>query len=166
VVVLAALSLVLFAPSAFAQAEPGVTLDPGSPTAKEYALPIEQARRDAGGQRERAAVKPGAQAVPSFGEGVGRAPETDVAPAGKQRSGSGDGSGDGAVKRGDRAKPRSSVTAGERAEAQDRIARALTIASVNGGDSSEGSLVLLLGGSVVMVLGVALGYVLRRRRRA
>ena len=50
------------------------------------------------------------------------------------------------------------MTPQERAKAQDRIARALTVASVSSGDSSEGSLVLLLGGSVVLVLGVALGY--------
>ena len=56
--------------------------------------------------------------------------------------------------------------AGGAAQAQDRIARALTVASVNSGDSSEGSLVLLVGGSVVLVLGVALGYGLRRRRQS
>jgi LPXTG-motif cell wall-anchored protein len=58
------------------------------------------------------------------------------------------------------------VTTRERAQAQKNIARALTAASVNRGDSSDGSLVLLVGGSLVMVLGLALGYVLRRRRQA
>jgi LPXTG-motif cell wall-anchored protein len=54
------------------------------------------------------------------------------------------------------------VTTRERARAQKNIARALTAASVNRGDSSDGSLALLVGGSLVMTLG----YLLRRRRQA
>src|SRR3954452_13533740 len=32
-------------------AEPGVVFEPGSPSYKEYAIPLEQARRDAGGAK-------------------------------------------------------------------------------------------------------------------
>jgi len=58
----------LTAPSALA-AEPGVTIDPGSPSAKEYALPVDSARRDASGQPAKA-VTPGARDAPLFGEGI------------------------------------------------------------------------------------------------
>ena len=156
---LVAVGVALSAPSAFAQEE-GVTLDPGSPTAKEYALPIEQARRDAGGEGGRATTQAGERAVPLFGEGVRPASGTDGATSRKQ-----------AASKSLKSKPKAKATATvtvtpqERAKAQDRITRSLAAASVSGGDSSDGSLVLLLGGSVVMVLGVGLGFVLRRRRR-
>jgi hypothetical protein len=53
---------------AWAQEE-GVTLDPGDPAAKEYALPHEQARREAGSDPT-APVEPGRRDSALFGEGV------------------------------------------------------------------------------------------------
>ncbi len=55
-----------------AQAQNGVTVDPGSPTGKEYAIPLDAARRDAapGGDGRRPLA--GRQRdAPLFGEGVG-----------------------------------------------------------------------------------------------
>lgn len=53
---------------AFAQEE-GVTLDPGDPAAKEYALPHEEARRETG-DSPKAPVKQGSRDSAMFGEGV------------------------------------------------------------------------------------------------
>jgi hypothetical protein len=144
---IAALGLAFSAPSAFAQAERGVTLDPDSPAGKEYALPIAQARRDTGGDSGATKTSPsfGAGVRPDRGKAAGEA-------AGAETGGS------------SRKAGSSQLTASQRAEARDSIDRALTTASLNTADSSEGSLVLLLGGGVVIVMGVALGWLLRRRR--
>src|SRR3954469_3314415 len=58
-------------PTAAAAAEPGVHVDPGSPAGKEYALPLDQAKRDAGagtGQAGRPGGSSGRSAL--FGEGI------------------------------------------------------------------------------------------------
>lgn len=56
----------LVAPPTQAQ-DRGVTIDPGSPAAREYAFPFPQARRDAGVVPRRNGV------LPPFGEGISRA---------------------------------------------------------------------------------------------
>ena len=57
----------LGAGASLAQAqEPGVVYEPGSPSAKEYAIPLEEARRDAGGAR------PGSEEALAFGIGISR----------------------------------------------------------------------------------------------
>jgi hypothetical protein len=66
------------APTAASAAEPGVHVDPGSPAGKEYALPLDQVRRDArGGGGSTAGGSSGAGAQKSssarpalFGEGI------------------------------------------------------------------------------------------------
>ena len=49
--------------------EDGVTLDPSDPAAKEYALPVEQARREASGAGD-APVAQGSRTAETFGVGV------------------------------------------------------------------------------------------------
>lgn len=61
-------------PTNAAAQEPGVTVDPGSPAGKEYALPIDTARREGqgdGGAKSRGA-SPGT--TPPFGQGITPAP--------------------------------------------------------------------------------------------
>ena len=53
------------APVVHAQ-EPGVVYEPGSPSAKEYAIPLEEARTDAGG------AIPGSAETRAFGIGISR----------------------------------------------------------------------------------------------
>ena len=57
----------VFVPAAAAQ-EDGVTVDPGSPSGKEYALPIDRAREEAATRDKKGS---GSQKAPLFGEGVG-----------------------------------------------------------------------------------------------
>ncbi len=66
-------------PIALAQEE-GVTLDPSDPAAKEYALPHDEARRDASGEASGTVTQGGGGAAP-FGEGVSRDSETETAAA-------------------------------------------------------------------------------------
>jgi hypothetical protein len=69
----AALALGVVAPAAVAQTgpEPGVTVDPSSPAAKEYALPVDKAREDAQGKQSQKTKKKKASSRSSlFGEGV------------------------------------------------------------------------------------------------
>jgi hypothetical protein len=59
----------LLAPAAHAQSkpEPGVTIDPNSPAAKEYALPVDSARKAAQGKTKKKSTD---KKAPLFGEGV------------------------------------------------------------------------------------------------
>jgi hypothetical protein len=78
-VVPAAVVLALPAAAA-AQDEPGVHVDPDSPSGKEYAIPLEGARRDAsgggtagdssGGEGGGGGVSSSSSAAPLFGEGI------------------------------------------------------------------------------------------------
>src|ERR1700751_5603332 len=74
--------------------EPGVQVDPGSPAAKEYALPVGQARHT-GNVRETSASSPAQEAAeatsePLFGAGI-TDPGSGGGAAGAGRSGSGTG---------------------------------------------------------------------------
>lgn len=157
VAAVAALVLALTAPMAVAQ-EDGVFVDPDSPAGKEYVLPIDQARREAAGTGGRPSV-PG-RPTPAFGEGVrpdqGR-PDRVPDRAGDPRGGTQASTAPGA-------ESAATSAPAQRAQERDGIDRALTKASVGGdGGASEGSLVLLVGGVVVMTLGVVAGLFLRRR---
>lgn len=160
-VAISTLTLALPAPLAVAQEE-GVTVDPGSPAGKEYALPIDQARRDAadGGDRGGGGgVAAGRRPAPAFGEGV--RPDRGSGSAGGRESSPPSRPGAESLSR-STSSAATTATSAQRARERDRIDRALVTASVAGG-ASQGSLVLLIGGVVVMVVGVAAGFTLRRR---
>jgi hypothetical protein len=124
--------------------EPGVHVDPHSPAAKEYALPLAQARKTGGGGSQ------GARAL--FGAGIHRrAQVSEKGPRGITR---------GAERRAghrvpdqpsnEAATPASATLAGARKQAD--------------GTSSGDSLLALLGGGVaVLVVGALAGTILRRR---
>lgn len=161
VATIGALILALYAPTTYAQTEDGVTVDPDSPAGKEYALPIDQARRDAtdGEDARRGGKAPAGAPPPAFGEGV--RPETERAPGPASSTGvSKDADGKRVGMSADGTP--STTTAAERAQERKGIDRALLKASDGDGGASDGSLALLLGGVVVMVLGVAAGLLLRR----
>lgn len=156
-----AAALALTAPLAHGQVEDGVTVDPGSPAGKEYALPIDQARRDTADGGKGGVASRAGQPTPAFGEGV--RPD--------RRTGRGGGSEPSAGITSSRLSkfvPRAAGSAApdnpaERARERGDIDRALLKADVDDGGASAGSLALLGGGVVVMVLGVAAGLALRRR---
>lgn len=125
--------------------EPGVHVDPGSPAAKEYALPLSQARQTGGGS-----TSAGASETP-FGAGI--SPPT-----------SGGSGGSGAA--GSRSRKGGSSPSAQPV-APGRISPAVRRA-VAGADSAGGgaSLPALIGGGVaILVLGGFGGTVLRHSRR-
>jgi hypothetical protein len=139
--------LALAAPVAGAGAqEPGVVYEPGSPSGKEYAIPLEEARRDNGGEI------PGSRETRAFGIGLSRRG------AAGRRAGAGDGGEEGP--RGPDADTGSRAGGGgeESAESpglRDRIAEA----EGAGAPASWRLLPLLL----VLVPGLLVGLLLARR---
>lgn len=131
----------------------GVVVDPDSPAGKEYALPLESARRDAGG-----GGGPDSSAAPLFGAGISRSTSDHSA----ARSGSatqrgrtgGSGSGQaedqgGGEKVGSAAEPRSSAAAVDR-----------------GGDGPSPELLTALIALGVLAVGGAIGVSVRALRPA
>jgi hypothetical protein len=69
--------------------EPGVFIDPGAPSAKEYALPFEDERRQADPEQGPSApIAPGSRESPTFGEGItsGDAPSSREGSGGSRQS--------------------------------------------------------------------------------
>jgi hypothetical protein len=133
------------APDARAQ-EPGVTIDQGSPSGKEYEIPLESARRAAvPGADASARVVPGERgAAPLFGAGVTK--------GGARRGGTSRSPG-----------KRSSGGDGAAAAAEPAVVQA---AASNPGapDGGAGSPALIAGcGALVLALGAGAGVLLRRR---
>jgi hypothetical protein len=132
--------------------EPGVHIDPGSPAAKEYVLPLNQARQIGGGSSTSRSAS-GAL----FGAGI-----TPPGAGGSSRLGTGAGS---AKARGPAA---ASGSSGARpAAAQPALSASLlhdasSQAGPTGGDGSM--LALLAGGVAILAIGGLGGMVLRRSR--
>jgi hypothetical protein len=147
-------SVVLCSPAACAQAtaglEPGVHRDPGSPAAKEYALPIEQARQTGSPNH----TSSGSAAL--FGAGI-------------KPPGSGGSAHRGSSSRQIHAGARTSASGSRRAGARspETALPAAVLSSASGKASSGGddsNLVLLAGGVAILVLGGFGGVVMRRGR--
>ena len=129
--------------------EPGVHIDPGSPAAKEYALPLSQARQTG------SSPTTGSSATAPFGAGIH--------PSG----GSGGGSSHGGSSTGSSVSP---ANASKASTSNTRTAvPALVLRSANRQASSggDGSILALVGGGVaILVLGGFGGMILRRSHQA
>ncbi len=126
--------------------EPGVVYEPGSPSAKEYAIPLEEARRDAGGAR------PGRIESLPFGIGLSR--------RGRGDSGSRSGGGTrGSSNRGAAGRDTKTGRGGgaESDDLRDRLAEAEAAAA--------GSLWTLGPLLLVLLPGLLVGLLLARRER-
>lgn len=129
----------------------GVVVDPGSPTGKEYAIPLESARRQAeprgptpGGP---AGVRQGSRSAPLFGEGIVAG---NSKAGGKTRGGSG---------------PESDAdgTGGANAPAAIRPA----VENPGAPSGGVGTTLLASGGwAAILLVGGLAGYLFRRRSRA
>jgi hypothetical protein len=137
--------------------EPGVHIDPGSPAAKEYALPVSQARGAASGGE---GSDPSSERLfgsgitpPSSGSGSGG---SHAAPAGAHSGGVGNGS--------SRHGGSGSGAAGTARQATPLLVQRVAVgrSSSTGGSSA---LVLLAGGVGVLALGAFAGIVLKHSRR-
>jgi hypothetical protein len=67
-------TLFLVAPAAPVAAQDGIFVDPGSPPAKEYAVPLEAARREGAAGTTGAPGEVASTPAPAFGVGVGGSP--------------------------------------------------------------------------------------------
>jgi hypothetical protein len=164
VAALAMSGVAAFAPGASAL-EPGVHVDPGSPAAKEYALPLSQARQTGSEPSSHASSEgtlfgagikpPGAGGPPRNG---GKRPGPSGRPA-AHAPGSGATAATGGGGTGSGVGP-SPLSQPALAEAMLRAGRA------QGSAGGDGSILALLGGGVaVLVLGGFGGTVLRHSRR-
>jgi hypothetical protein len=140
---LAALAFVLPTGSAAGKEEPGVHVDPGSPAGKEYAIPLESARREGAGGGVQGSGGGGGSASgsspPLFGAGISQAKRHSSDGGGKD-AGSGD-SGGGAAP---------SAAKSVAARADDGGSASLRTAGI-------AALVLLVGGGLGLGLRRALG---------
>jgi len=152
--------------------------DPDSPAGVEYALPLDQARRDA--RRDQGSKRGGRDggsgdarnvATPLFGAGISKGGGGGGAGGTGTDSGAGSGqgaagsSGRGGAKRGSGGKGArghgQGSSGGDRGSAGSRAAKGTNVASVDGGGSSKtGMLVAVVAG--VLLLGAMLGLALRR----
>jgi LPXTG-motif cell wall-anchored protein len=152
------LSLLAPAPAA-AQTQQGVFVDPNSPAGKEYAIPVEQARRDAAHGSNRQPVEAGDRSAPLFGEGV--MPDHSGSSSGASGGNTGRGTGGGA-KESDRTE---SLAKSLGPTSAIRPRNGLTAGAATA-DSSAGALAFAGGGVAVLLLGGMAGLVLRRRNHA
>ena len=161
----AALVSLTFAAPAAAQEE-GVFIDPGSPSAKEYAIPLEAERRQADpGQEPSAGVQQGSRSSPIFGTGIVSDGDTGGEPSsGAPSSTAEDGDSD-AVK--DRERDAAEDTPQEtEPSTRPEDAAVVRAATSNPGPPSGGAGVPLTIGGValgVLLVGGLAGLLLRRR---
>ena len=136
-----------------AHAQKGVTVDPDSPAAKEYALPVEAARQAATGRKRpagRSQPQAAAEPAPLFGEGVG-----DPAPAT---------SGDKAARRGKRGSGASSAPRTTTPGIEQVVRSATGRPGAPDGGGFGTNLLIIGGGAVIVGAGAAAGLARRRRR--
>jgi hypothetical protein len=159
--ILAGLTVSLFISTQSAAAlEPGVHVDPGSPAAKQYALPLNQAR-----EIGRSGAGPAAGASPAlFGAGIGAARSHRAAVAAEGAgSHAREGAGSDVREESHRRSREDSLSSQGTPASLD--AAHLGVAAQAG--SGDGSLLALLGGGIaVLLLGGAGGVAMRRARRS
>jgi hypothetical protein len=146
-----ALTAVLAAGATPAAAQDGPVVDPDSPTGKEYALPLDTARREAAGEKGKAATA--GESAPLFGEGIEAGGSGDPSPGKRTRSGASSHS-------------KADGTAHVAGDAPAAAARIL--AGARPGAPSDGGLSPLVavgGGVLLLACGAAAGLALRRRSR-
>jgi hypothetical protein len=151
--------------------EPGVHVDPGSPSAKEYALPLTQGRQTGAGST--GAGSPGGGSTSSTGSetpfGAGIKPPGSGGPGSHSGSGSRAGSGSRSAGAGARGAQRTGGTSsGSPGGQEPQVSLPPLVQQSEDAHSSggAGSLPVLIGGGVaILVLGGFGGTVLRHSRR-
>ena len=149
--------------------EPGVVYEPGSPSSKEYAIPLEEARRDAGAGRRRGSVHPvrfgigiPGEDTRTSGAGAGIAPHSSSngASAGQGTSANGGNSATEAIPR-----LRELLALAERSQERGGSAAATPPrGSAGSGDGLASPLLWMLGPVLLVLLaGLLLGLLFARQ---
>jgi len=150
-----ALSCLPVSAQAATDLEPGVHADPGSPAAKEYALPINQARQTGAAPGQ---ASSGSAAL--FGAGI-KPPGS----GGSGRGGSGyEGSSGGQTARGEPHDATGTASSNPRAPLPAVVLQAARSQSAPSGSGS--TLALLGGGVAILILGAFGGTIMRRSHRS
>jgi hypothetical protein len=140
----AATASLLGAPTAHAQ----VFVDPGSPSGKEYAIPLESARRSAATGQRSDTVAQGERSAPLFGEGIGD---------GGKKGGGGQPQASGSAQQ--------QPTRAGRGDGVRRALRDTTPVSAAVPNSGAGGLASVGGVALsVLLLGAVIGSIARRRQ--
>jgi len=157
---LAVVLLLVGAVTATAQ-DDGVFIDPDSPTAKQYRLPVESAREQAnpeGGKLVPPGARPtGATAAPLFGEGIATAAGAGSRSKGGKKSSS----------RTKRSTEKAGTPSSPTADDEQKNSSPLTAAVQNPGAPSGGvgaPLLIAGGAALILLIGSVVGVLLRRRR--
>ncbi len=185
---IAVVALGLLAPAALAQSspEPGVTVDPSSPSAKEYALPVDKARKDAQGKKSSKKKDDsqlfGAGVKPSGGSGTSTPAPATATPApaattAKPPASSSKTSKSKAAAKREKARKAAAAKRKKQREraiaaaaqkqttkTNDDQAAAIPVSSASASPAGLGpALVIAVGGLGVLLLGGLTGLVLKRR---
>jgi hypothetical protein len=156
----------LAAPSAGAT-PPGLHVDPASPGGKEYAIPLDQARDDASGGGGGSQSSGGGSGSHLFGVGVGGSDGGSSGSAGTGGSGAGGGSNDGksggSGSGGSGGSDRSGGSDSGSSGARNRLST-LSVAAANPESGAQAPLLVLGGSAGIVLAGVLLGLMFRRRR--
>jgi hypothetical protein len=151
-----AVTMIVWAAVLPAPAALGQQIDPTSPTAKEYALPLESARKQASGDLPSGGgAASREEPAPLFGEGIEAAASSSSPQPGRGAAAAG----------GDAERP---AREGEPAPAPRKGAAARILATARPGAPEEGGLSPAVAGAAGLVLLLAaagLGVALRRRAR-
>jgi hypothetical protein len=160
-----ALSCVAASAQAASGLEPGVHVDPGSPAAKEYALPLNQARGTGSAPSSTSSPQTGSEGT-LFGAGI-KPPGSGGPPRGANGAGGGTGAGGANGAGRSSGAPTSAPSVGSGSGSQPPLTQAVLRAARSEGSSGvDGSTLALLGGAVaILVLGGFGGTVLRHSRR-
>jgi hypothetical protein len=141
--------------------EPGVHVDPGSPAAKEYAIPLGQARQLGGVESYSSSSE-----TKLFGAGIKRPPggSSGTRARGHRRDGAGSGGAVGSGTGGGGGSPGGTGASAESTAAGAQLPSSV-LRAVHEHASGDSSLLVLIGGGVaILVLGAFGGTVLRHRR--
>lgn len=141
-------------PGAAQAQEPGVHVDPNSPSGREYVIPLEEARRVGRDTADQPVPTSGSAQAPLFGDGIEPASATAPKPGG--------GSG-----RSSKRKPAAGSSGAERAAGKDSGGGPPATAAVYARQGTSGEpQIVFLGAALVLMLAGFGAYRLAARRRA
>ncbi len=155
--VLLCLLLAAWAPPAAWAQEEGVTIDPGAPASKEYALPLDSAREAASGS----SGGPGKRSARRFGDGItpDQGPAARIREAQRRKADRTGGPSTGSRQAPERAGGIADGAQTAQSAANPETRRLLA----ESGTGSDGTAAMALGGAAVLVMALGGGLLWRRR---
>jgi hypothetical protein len=145
-----------------AQAQPGVFVDPESPAAKEYAIPLDDARRQGEGKDRRARGEGSTEEPQLFGEGIEPPASGDSVAEGSRAGGGTSGASPPSGR--DNSSGKAEGQASEAGEGSQRGGRSVAVEAAARGGSD--ALVTAAIAGLVLAGGLAVGFGLRRFLRS